>query len=254
MAYGLTQSMRLTKASSEYATIADNSSLSFSGTDTITIEFWVKMKETLSNPAGRWMILKSTGNTTNREYETSYEDFGTKQLVFRIFTSGTPTNFFTSILSYALTIDTWFHVAVTCDVPSTTLATKAKWYIDGVSQSVTNTNTGTGCTAMFNGTSAFRIGQSDPVTAGYYPDAQFSLVRIWKTVRTASEINDNKCNVLGTTTSLQAEWTLDNVYTDNSGNGNTLTGVNTPTFVSDVPSTCGAAATPGPQLTMVGIG
>lgn len=239
MAYGLTKSMRLTKASSQYASIADNASLSFSGTDTITIEFWVKMKETLTNPNGRWMINKSSGNTTNREYETSYENFGTKQLVFRIFTGGTPTNFFTSILNYDLTIDTWFHVAVTCNVPSTTLSTKANWYIDGVSQTVSNSNNGTGCTAIFNGVSACRIGQSDPVTAGYYPDAQFSLVRIWKTVRTGTEISDNMCNVLGPTTNLSAEWTLDNVYTDNSGNGNTLSGVNTPTFVTDTPSTCG---------------
>lgn len=240
MAYGLTQSMRLTKASSQYASIADNASLSFSGSDTITIEFWVKMKETLSS-AGRWMVVKSTGNTTNREYEVVYQNFGTAQLGFYIFTSGTPTNFFESICNYTLTADTWFHVAVTCDVPSGTASTKSKWYINGVLQSSTGTNYGTGCTAMFNGTSACRIGQSDPVTAGYYPDAQFSLVRIWKVVRTGTEIADNMCNVLGATTSLQAEWTLNNSYNDNSGNGNTLSGVNTPTFVTDTPSTCGSA-------------
>ena len=237
MAYGLTQSMRLTKASSQYASIADNASLSFSGSDSITIEFWVKMKETLSS-AGRWMVSKSSGNISNREYEVVYQNFGTAQLAFYIFTSGTTTNYFESKCNYTLTADTWYHVALTCNVPSTTLSTKAKWYINGVLQSATNTNTGTGCTSIYNGTSACRVGQSDPVTAGYYPDAEFSLVRIWKTERSGTDIANNMCNVLGATTNLQAEWTLDNVYTDNSGNGNTLSGVNTPTFVTDTPSTC----------------
>lgn len=239
MAYGLTQSMRLTKASSEYATIADNTSLSIPGDD-LTIEFWVKMKETLSS-AGRWMVVKSTGNTTNREYEIVYQNFGTAQLGFYFFTGGVPTNFFESICNYTLTEDTWFHVAITVDV-SAAASSKANWYINGVLQSSTGTNYGTGATVIYDGTSALRIGQSDPVTAGYYPDAQFSLIRIWDVIRTGTEISTNMCNVLGATTNLQAEWTLDNTYADNSGNGNTLTGINTPTFIADVPSTCGTVA------------
>lgn len=239
MAYGLTQSMRLTKASSQYASAADSASLSPTGN--LTIEFWVKMKETLSSGNARCMVIKSTLASTNRSYELLYQNVGgTNRLYFYIFTGGVPTNFFEGRIDKTLTEDSWIHVAMICTTANAA-ATKLEWVFDGTSAgNGTGTNTGTGCTAIYDGTSACRIGQSDPVTTGYYPDAQFSLVRIWSEARTPTQINDNKCSVLGSTSNLGAEWTLDNVYTDNSGNSNTLSGVNTPTFITDTPSTCGS--------------
>lgn len=237
MAYGLTDSMRLTRSSSQYATIADNTSLSITGD--ITLEVWIKIKSQVSSGTGWFLIMKSTAGASNRSYELTYEYFGANPILqMRIFDAGTPTNFWTGYITQTLTVDTWTHVAVSIDV-SAAAASKAQWYLDGVSQgSGTGANTGTGSTSIHDNATAFRIGQSDPVTAGFYPDAQFSLVRVWNVIRTGTEISDNICNVLGSTTNLQAEWTLDNTYNDNSGNSNTLSGVNTPTFVTDLPSTC----------------
>ena len=232
--------MRLTQSSSEYATAADSTSLSITGD--ITIECWIKIKSQVSSGTGWFLVMKSTAGGSNRSYELTYEYFGANPILqMRIFGAGTPTNFWTGFLTYTLTVDTWTHIAVSVDV-SAAAASKAEWVIDGVSQGAgTGTDTGTGATSIHDNATALRIGQSDPVNAGFYPDAQFSLVRIWDVLRTATQLNDNKCNVFGTTTTnMVAEWSLDNVYTDASGNGNTLSGVNTPTFVSDVPSTCSA--------------
>jgi len=248
MAYGLTQSMRLTMASSEYATIADNASLSITGD--LTIEAWIKIKSTPANNTNMSLFIKSTVGASNRSYEFWYtNESGVLKLRFYFFSAGTPTNYYGNVITYTLPVDTWVHVALICDV-SAAAASKVEWVIDGVSQgNGTGTDAGSGATSIYNGTAAFRIGQADPVIAGWYPDAQFSLVRVWSTLRSVSDIAANKCNVLGSTTNLQAEWTLDNTYNDNSGNSNTLTGVNTPTFVTDVPATCVVSTfTPTPMM------
>lgn len=247
MAYGLTQSMRLTRASSQYATAADSTSLSITGD--ITIEFWIKIKSQIATNGNWELVAKSTAGANNRSYEVDYSDTaGAKTIRLLIFPASTLTNFYFNTISKTLTVDTWEHIAVTVDVSATD---KCIWYFDGVSAGIgTNNVVGSGATSIFNGTQALRIGQADPIVAGLYPDAQFSLVRIWSDIRTGAEIADNICNVFGTAEAgMAAEWTLDNVYTDNSGNGNTLSGVNTPTFVTDVPSTCsGGGGTVLPQF------
>lgn len=237
MAYGLTNSMRLTRANSEYATAADSASVSVTGD--ITIEFWIKIKSQVASGTGWFLVMKSTAGSSNRSYELTYEYYGANPILqMRIFAAGTPSNFWTGFITKTLTIDQWYHIAVSVDV-SAAAASKAEWVIDGVSEGVgTGANTGSGSTSIHDNATAFRIGQSDPVNAGFYPDAQFSLVRLWSTLRTATQINANKCEVLGSTANLSGEWTLDNNYNDNSGNSNTLSGINTPTFEVDVPSTC----------------
>lgn len=236
MAYGLTQSMRLTRADSEYATISDNASLSITGD--LTIEFWIKIKSQIGTNGNWELIAKSTAGANNRSYEVDYLDTGgTKTLRLLIFPTSTLSRFYFNTIVKTLTVDTWEHIAVKVDVSATN---KVEWLFDGVSAgNGTNNVVGAATTSIFDGTQAFRIGQSDPVTSILYPDAQFSLVRVWNTLRSNTDIADNICNVLGPTSNLQAEWTLDNTYNDNSGNGNHLTGINTPTFVSDVPSVCG---------------
>ncbi len=187
MAYNLTQSMRLTKASSQYASAADSTSLDVTGN--ITIEGWVMMKETLGSGEYRCLVVKSTLGASDRGYELIYGNVGgTPRILFYFFAGGTPTNFFEGYLNFTLTADTWYHVAMTCTVANSA-ATKMKWYINGSYVGAgTGTNTGSGATAIHNSTKPCRIGQADPLATGYYPDAQFSLVRIWDTIRTDLQI------------------------------------------------------------------
>ena len=253
MAYGLTQSINFSSASSEYAAMTtDSTSLSVSGASDITLEGWFKITAQPSTGAAYFLIYKSTGAANNRGYELNYEDqSGTKVLTARFFQGGTPSNFWTGSCTYTLTTDTWFHIAVSIDV-SATVGSKCVFYINGVSQTKSEANNGSGATAIYDGTAPFSIGQSVPVLAlpQYYSNMNASLVRVWSTIRSSSDIADNMCNVLGSTTNLQGEFTLDNTYADNSGNSNTLTGYNTPTFVSDVPSVC-AASTFVPRISFI---
>lgn len=241
MAYGLTESINFASASSEYAAMgADSASLSVTGTDDITLEGWFNITSQPATGASYFLIWKSTGAASNRGYELNYEDqAGTKVLTARFFAGGGVTNFWTGSCTYTLTTDVWYHIAVTIDV-SASVNSKCVFYVNGVSQSKSEANTGTGATAIFDSTTPFSIGQSIPVLAlpQYYSNMNVSLVRVWNTIRSGTDIADNMCNVLGPTTNLQGEWTFGNTYVDTSGNGNTLSGVNTPTFIADLPSTC----------------
>jgi len=243
MAYGLTQSMRLTAASSQYAYAADSASTSTTGD--ITIEFWIKLKSQIPTNGNWELVCKSTAGASNRGYELDYLDTaGTKALRFLIFPTGGTANCGYGTITKTLTVDTWEHIAMVCDVSATN---KVEWFFDGVSAgNGTNNVVGSGATSIFDSTAGLRIGQSDPATVGLYPNAQFSLVRLWNDLRTSGEISANICNVFGAAEAgMAGEWTLQNNttgFTDNSGNSNTLTGANTPTFVSDVPSTCGVTA------------
>lgn len=237
MAYGLTKSVLLAKASSQYLTAADSTSLSVTGD--LTIEGWFKITSLPSSGTATPMVFKGDYNIHN-QYQLMYlNEGGTPKIFVRIFASDGNTNFCSSKFTYTLTTGTWFHVAVVVTVANA-IATKFELFINGVSQgNGTTAITGT-VTSIYDGTQALRIGQSDPVVGvtDYYLDAGVSLVRIWAEARSGANISANMCNVLGSTTNLKAEWTLDNVLTDNSGNSNTLTNVNTATFPTDTPSTC----------------
>jgi hypothetical protein len=67
-------------------------------------------------------------------------------------------------------------------------------------------------------------------------DGKIGLLRMWSTTRTNAELQANACSLLGATTSLEGEWGFNDAYTDNSGSGNDLTGVNSPVFATDVPT------------------
>lgn len=243
MAYGLTKSALLAKASSQYLTAADSASLSVTGD--LTIEGWFKITSLPGSGVATPMVFKGDYNVSNA-YQLMYlNDGGTPKIFMRIFATAGNTDFASSKFTYTLTTGTWFHVAVVTTVANA-ISTKFELFINGVSQgNGTAAITGT-VTSIYNNTEALRIGQSDPVVpvTDYYLDSGVSLVRIWGEARSGANISANICNVLGATTNLKAEWTLDNVLTDGSGNSNTLTNVGTVTFPTDTPSTCAGASGP----------
>lgn len=237
MSYGLTKSALLAKSSSQYLTATDSTSLSPTGN--MTIEGWFKITSLPGSGVGVPMVFKGDYNTDNA-YQLMYlNDGGTPKIHARIFAGAGNSNYADSKFTYTLTTGTWIHVGMIIK-PANSTATKFELVINGVSQgNGTASLTGTVSSIYDNG-KALRIGQSDPVVGvtDYYLDSGVSLVRIWSEARTPTQISDNMCNVLGATTNLGAEWTLDNVLTDNSGNSNTLTNVNSVTFPTDTPSTC----------------
>lgn len=241
MGFGLSKSALLAKSSSQYLTAADSVSLSVTGN--LTIEGWFKITTLPGSGVGVPLVFKGDYNTDN-SYQLMYlNDGGTPKIHMRIFATAGNANFCDSKFTYTLTTGTWYHVAVVTTVANP-IATKFELFINGVSQGNGTTSITGSVTGIYNNAKALRIGQSDPVVGvtDYYLDGAVSLVRIWRTARTQSEIASNMCNIIGSWSGLSAEWTLDNVLTDNSGYSNTLTNINTVTFPSDVPSTCVASS------------
>lgn len=229
MAYGLTKSLELNSGSSEYATANDSVSLSITGN--LTMEGWVYL---LSSPGSGTQYTfgskyVSTGNQRGYSF-WYYNNAGTPQFGFT--NSSTGANAAAATLNYTLSATTWTHVA--CVYTASTGG--VEFFVNGAS-----VGTGSGAfTSIYDNTAVFQLGREN---TGFYMNGYMNLWRVWNTTRTGTQINNEKCNVLGSTTNLSAEWTLDDVYTDNSGNSNTLSAVNSPVFVTSTPSTCASVST-----------
>lgn len=239
MAYGLTQSPLLVRATPSFFRAADSASLSATGDR--TIETWVN--------------FVSTNNTMylfdSRENTTGFNGYG-----FYLGGAGTQLHLQTVIaggvgndvnVAWTPSTGTWYHVAVTYAVTGFNV----KFYVNGVQQGATQT----GSAYTDNTSNKILGGDSGGNGTGANLDARLSLMRNWNEERSAANILANMCNVLGATTNLNAEWTLDNSTSDNSGNTNTLTNVNTVAFAANLPGTCTTVATAaGRSRQLLGIG
>lgn len=221
-----TQSATLVLDQAKYLSISNASQTGLGFTGDCTAEAWIK-------------ITSFTGE--DQQYFTKWDT--TSNLSYLFFIAGAGNAIGITItgngssgqaatVSYSFPTNTWTHVAVSYTAASHTIEV----IVNGVSQ---GTATGSLGTSIFNGTSPVGVGSRPGAGQAQINGAQ-SVTRAWSTVRTASQVLANMCNVLGTTTGLKAEWTLNNVLTDNSGNGNTLTNTGSVPFAADVPSICSA--------------
>lgn len=218
-----TQSIDFEQASNQYAEAADSASLSVASD--LTVEAWIKI-ESIAGSAfyivSKWL---STGN--QRSYIFRVQP---TTLDFLVSADGATND--NKSVSWTPSLGVWYHVAV-----SWTAATSvSKFYVDGVQQGADQTGTRT---AIFDSTDKLYVGAFE---AGATIDGRVGLERVWAEARTGTQINDNKCAILGSTTNLKAEWTFDNVLTDNSGNSNTLTAIASPVFSADVTAACATVA------------
>lgn len=220
MAYGLTQSADIEAGSAQGFTAADSATLDEAVP--FTVELWVNLE---SAPSSDSVVLMSKSGSGSNGYVFRYGDSaGTKWLNL---VKAAVVDQIVNIT--ALSLSTWVHLA------AIQRANEVEYTVDGVSVGTFSN----AAAYISSGTNLTRIGLVGGA-GGNNLDGKVSLARFWQTNRSVTDINNNKCNVLGATASLGAEWTLDNTLNDNSGNSNTLTNVNTTPFVSDVPSTCSA--------------
>lgn len=226
----------LESSSSQYASRADTTSLSITGD--LTVESWVKFESKATAGNANMIVAKFTRSTNNRSYAFGWDNgFSTGSNRLFLIVDETGANDGNSTLgrtTWDPSTGVWYHVATTFDAGS---PSAIALYIDGVSQTVTydynNAN------SIYDGNEATAIGVFDVgSTPINFFDGKFALTRLWSSVRSQSEIDTNKCVILGSTTNLAAEWTLNNTYFDNSGNANTLTPSGSPVFAVDGPSVC----------------
>ncbi|MDH4127310.1 MAG: LamG domain-containing protein [Spirochaetota bacterium] len=207
-------SLDLESTSSQFAYIADNASLSITGD--MTIEGWKRFESDVSAP-----IVSKYGAAGQRSYLFRYSS---SQLQFTISVDGTAAT--TAAVTFVPTLGIDYHFAVSYNASAGTCI----FYVNGIS-------IGTGsslATSIFDSTTNFELGAISVLSS--YSDGLQKETRLWNVVRTATEIRQNMAKVLtGAETGLVGCWSLENVYTDVSGNGNTLTPSGSPVFASDVP-------------------
>lgn len=231
--FGLAQSADLESGSSQYFSRADTASLSITGD--LTLECWINIES--DTGAEQYIFNKQDSGTTRSWYfriNTGGELFGNVDQANNGTDRSQATGSTDIVASY---LGQWVHVGMQFNASNGEI----DFTVNGVDDSATNNDTS--ATAINDSDAASLVGAA--AGPGGLFDGKLSLCRVWSERRTTSEINDNKCNVLGSTTNLAAEWTLDNTVNDNSGNSNTLTNNNSTPFVSDVPADCADVSTGG---------
>lgn len=231
MAYGLTKSLDLESSSSQYASRADEAAISITGN--LSIEAWVNFESLPANNTLVSIVAKYLETSSNRSYAFFFQNLGgVYKLGVRI--SSTGANDVVKTVDWTPSTATWYHVAVVYTAAGGT----ADFYVGGVQQGAQQTSLPN---SIADTTTALIVGADSGFGSGVadFFDGKISLVRLWNTARSSAQISANICNVFGTAeTGMVGEWSLNDVYTDASGNGLTLTASGSPVFATDVPSSC----------------
>ena len=154
------------------------------------------------------------------------------------YTNGSASTFSTSTnpILTAPDVGSWVHIAFSVDVSLGTTGGGIKIYKNGSSVAVTdnvkNANSVVNTTGPFS--IGARLSSSTPIE---FFDGLRDEARMWNIIRTASQINDNKSlDTPSPTTGFEGSWRYEDDLTDDSGNGNTLTGNgDTITYNASVP-------------------
>ena len=228
-----THSLDLEAGSSQYASRADIASLSFTGD--WTFEFNVKI-ESLPG-VGAFYVFLSKDDTGERSYSLQLmNDGGTYKIQAEIFDAAEAQDSVRHTWAGA-SAGTWFHIAVTCDV-SAAVASQFEYFIDGSSAGNGDVDADNAVSAIKDSAAAFAIGSKNTLgTPERFFDGLIDDVRVWRDIRTPTEISDNyQKQLVGNETDLMGYWKLNNDYTDSQVSGlSDLTASGSPVFSSDVP-------------------
>jgi len=197
----------------------------------LTLEGWFKMGSLPSSGNLFWLWFFNVDSSHRSFFAHLNNTAGVYALNISFYGGSNPS------ASQAVTVTTgvWTHFAITYN--NTTGATK--FYVNGVQVGTTQT-IGTG--GQQGATTEFDIGGRNIAnvdTLGF--DGYMVNQKLWKEERSGAQVVADMCGFYGMTTNLVGEWSLDNVLTDNSGNGYTLTNNNAGSFVTDAPSVCASA-------------
>lgn len=228
-----THSLDLEASSSQYATAADSSSLSLTGNH--TIECWVRM-ESLPSTGAYMVIVSKHGATNQYGYVWGvWNEAGFYQIRGGISSNGANFDYHTVNLG-TFNTGTWYHLAIAFTASTHTLEV----YKDGVSLGTDATGT---LTSIYDNTQLLHVGALNQGSPGFFLDGLIDEVKMYSDVRTGSEILTDMYSSPLTGDNLVAYWSLNNVATDASGNSNTLTLQNSPSYSTTTPFTSYGRAT-----------
>ena len=245
-----THSTDLELSSSQFWSIADASQTGLDFTDAMSIMGWIKIESALASGDNRGIVGKFLTAGDQRSYIFAYiNEGGTTRFLFQASTDGTDAALYFGVRDVSLSTGTWYHVAMTKS------GTTLRFYVDSTQQGADIT---LGQSTIKNGTAAFHVGARQ--TTDYFWDGLMDDVMVFNAQLTGTNVSDyfgDPCNWTPPA-SLQGRWLFDNDATDSSGNGNTLTGNGSPTFVTDIAYTCGggggATSAQAGFLSLCGVG
>lgn len=214
-------------SSTQFAAIGDGSQTGLDLSGNHTIEAWVNIESLPSNGTYRILVAKHGPSGSFGYFWGIYNNAGTYEL--RGGWSSNGSNFDTH--SYSLgtfNTATYYHVAIAVTISTHT----AEFYKNAVSLGTDATGT---LTSINNNNQTFYVGALDQGGGSGYYDGLLDELRVWNVTRTANQIAQNLYRDVTGQTGLQAYWKFENGYTDSSGNSNTLTPNNSPTFVTTPP-------------------
>lgn len=169
-------------ASSRYLSAPDASQLSVATTGKITFEAWVKVDALLD---ANYIFWK--GVASNYEYEIKFGT-STGTMSASIYKLDGNVRYNNVSAASQVTTGVWYHMAVSVDDTLSHAFTNLRIYIDEVEK--TNTHAENSANTLSNGTALLNIGRR--TDTGTYGSFQITEVRIWNTIRSTTQLSDNK--------------------------------------------------------------
>lgn len=223
-----THSLSLTAASSMYAWAADSTSLSVTGN--MSGACWVRFASVIDANANT-LFAKYDRDTPVYSYLFELTRSGaTYTLQLHISSDGTSDT--VRGVTWTPNLSQWYHLAFVYNAAGGTVA----FYVDAVQQGTTQSGLPT---SINDSVKRFSVGSVTPTpgTPSFFLDGLIDEVVVTSGNFTTTEISKLQQGydagpLLG---NLSAYYKLNNDYLDSSGNTNTLTAVNSPTFSTTVP-------------------
>ena len=209
--------------------IADASATGMTFTTAVSFSTWVRFIDTAT--AMNVDLGMQTDFGSQRSYNFSYD--GTTLNMAASSNGSTNTG---KGVAWTTSTGTWYNVVVTYN------AGTAIFYVNGAQQGATQSGL---AATLFNSNTAitFANQENGAGTSGYL----MNDTRMWSRVLSGSEVTSIYNSGAGSCSfsngaNLAGWWFIDNTGNDHSGNSNTLTGTNSPTFTTTLPYTCASAA------------
>lgn len=216
-----THSLKMGTGSTAGLAITDGSQVGLDLSGDFTLECWAR--HNTDDPTATEMLLGKWEQSASSQlsYRMYFSGLGTLTLAFS--TDGSSQVNISQALSIGA--DEWHHYA------GVRSGTSLLLYFDGVE---VDSATGLPAGAIHDGTNDFTVGKDHNAGSGQRWDGNIDQVRVWGVARTAAEIFQNYQVDIVSAANLEGSWSLDNVLTDGSGNGNTLTSSDTTFELNEV--------------------
>lgn len=217
-------------ASSQGAFIADGAQTGLDLTGDFTISYWANFQGSQTTGT-KYIVSKHKNENGERGYAIFYNlDASPDRLTVQVYEDDSTISTTYWGIDIAVLRDGWVHYMITCDI-SNGLSTKFKLFINGIDQG-NGTTSGGNIASINNNAQPFVLGALTSAGASAL-DVNLDSVKVYSSVQTVAS-----CFEFSTSQTVESDlvgfWKFDNNYADETTNANTLTGINTPTFVTDV--------------------